>query len=71
VDLCKFKASLVYRESSRTARATQRKPVSQNKNDLPLLINVTLCKQAILDNSIEQTKQQASSFIDCSCKLGI
>ena len=30
-DLCEFKASLVYRESSRTARATQRNPVSQNK----------------------------------------
>ena len=32
VDLCEFKASLVYRASSRTARAvTQRNPVSKNK----------------------------------------
>jgi hypothetical protein len=27
-----FEASLVYRVSSRTARATQRNPVSKNKN---------------------------------------
>jgi hypothetical protein len=26
VDLCEFKASLIYRVSSRTARATQRNP---------------------------------------------
>jgi hypothetical protein len=32
VDLCEFEASLVYRVSSRTARATQRNPVSENKN---------------------------------------
>jgi hypothetical protein len=31
VDLCEFKASVVYRVSSRTARATQRNPVSKNK----------------------------------------
>ena len=29
VDLCKFKVSLVYRGSSRTARAIQRSPVSK------------------------------------------
>jgi hypothetical protein len=29
--ISEFKASLVYRVSSRTARATQRKPVSKNK----------------------------------------
>jgi hypothetical protein len=29
--ISKFKASLVYRVSSRTARATQRNPVSKNK----------------------------------------
>ena len=29
-DLCEFKASLVYRESSRTARATQKSPVLKN-----------------------------------------
>jgi hypothetical protein len=32
VDLCEFKTSLVYRASSRTARVTQRNPVSKNKN---------------------------------------
>ena len=32
VDLCEFKANLVYRVSSRTVRAVrQRKPVSKNK----------------------------------------
>ena len=30
-NLCEFEASLVYRVSSRTARATQRNPVSTNK----------------------------------------
>jgi hypothetical protein len=31
VDLCEFEASLVNRASSRTARVTQRKPVSKKK----------------------------------------
>jgi hypothetical protein len=31
VDLCEFKASLIYRASSRTARVTQRNPVLKNK----------------------------------------
>jgi hypothetical protein len=31
VDLCEFEVSLVYRASSRTAKAVQRKPVSTNK----------------------------------------
>jgi hypothetical protein len=31
-DLCKFKASLVYRASSRTARDTQRNPVSKKRS---------------------------------------
>ena len=30
VDLCEFKASLVYKMSSKTARATQRNSVSKN-----------------------------------------
>jgi hypothetical protein len=33
VNLCEFWASLVYRVSSRTARATQRNPVSKNKTN--------------------------------------
>jgi hypothetical protein len=32
MDLCEFEASLVYRVSSRTARATWRNPVLKNKN---------------------------------------
>ena len=35
VDLCEFEASLVYRVSSRTARATQRNPVSKTKTNQP------------------------------------
>jgi hypothetical protein len=35
VDLCEFKASLVYRVSSRTARATQRNPVSKKHKQIP------------------------------------
>jgi hypothetical protein len=30
-DLCEFKASLVYKSSSRRARATRRNPISKNK----------------------------------------
>jgi hypothetical protein len=33
VDLCEFGDSLVYRVSSRTARATQRDPVSKTNNN--------------------------------------
>jgi hypothetical protein len=33
--ISEFKASLVYRVSSRTARAIQRNPVSKNKNKKP------------------------------------
>ena len=32
MQISEFQASLVYRVSSRTARATQRKPVSKNQN---------------------------------------
>ena len=32
-DLCEFKASLVYKLSSRTNRATQRNPVLKNKTN--------------------------------------
>ena len=31
-DFCEFKASLVYRVSSRTAKATQSNPVSKNRD---------------------------------------
>ena len=31
VDVCEFQASLVYRASSRTAKTTQRNPVSKNQ----------------------------------------
>ena len=34
MDFCEFEASLVYRVSSRTARATQRNPVSKTKTKI-------------------------------------
>jgi hypothetical protein len=34
MDLCEFKVSLVYKVSSRTARATQRNPVSKKKKKI-------------------------------------
>jgi hypothetical protein len=34
--LCEFEAGLLYRASSRTARAIQRNPVSRNKNQTNL-----------------------------------
>jgi hypothetical protein len=44
-DLCEFKASLVYRVSSKTVRATQRNPVSitkqnNNNNNKTLIVNI-------------------------------
>jgi hypothetical protein len=37
--ISEFKASLVYRVSSRTARATQRNPVSKNKTKQIIITN--------------------------------
>ena len=37
VDFCEFEVSLVYRENSRTARATERNTVSKNKTKYVLL----------------------------------
>ena len=38
--IAELEASLVYKESSRTARATQRNPVSKNQKEIPSLKNV-------------------------------
>ena len=35
---CTYEASLVYRVSSRTAKATQRNPVSKKKNTIKIII---------------------------------
>ena len=35
-NLCEFKVNLVYRVSSRTARPTQRNPVSKNQNKIKI-----------------------------------
>jgi hypothetical protein len=63
--ISEFKASLVYRVSSRTARVTQRNPVSKNKNNhntvshdqklglfltsLMCFIYVLICKASVED----------------------
>jgi hypothetical protein len=41
--ISEFEASLVYRVSSRTARATQKNPVSKNKNKKQKTRNANCC----------------------------
>ena len=41
-DLCEFKASLVYRVSSRAAKSRQRDPVSKNQKTTKRIIPVNL-----------------------------
>ena len=41
--ISEFKASLVYRVSSRTARATQRNPVSKNNNNKKSMYVLSQC----------------------------
>jgi hypothetical protein len=42
-DLCEFEASLVYRMSSRTARATQKNPVLKNKQTNKIYMYLCVC----------------------------
>jgi hypothetical protein len=51
--ISEFKASLVYRVSSRTARATQRNPVLKNQKN-----KKTKTKQTKTKKTNKQTKQQ-------------
>ena len=44
MDLCEFRASLVYRVSSRSPRATQRKPVSNKTEQNKMNIKITAYK---------------------------
>jgi hypothetical protein len=53
--ISEFKASLVYRVSSRTARATQRNSVSKNQNPKP---NQTKTKQKTKTKTKELHKPQ-------------
>ena len=50
-DLCEFEASLVYRGSSRTARATQRNPVLKNKQKTKKSVMVSV-SVLVTSNSI-------------------
>jgi hypothetical protein len=57
VDLCAFEASLVYKASSRTARATQRNPISENlTNQQPTNQNRT--------NKTKQNKKKTQIFFE-------
>jgi hypothetical protein len=51
--ISEFEASLVYRVSSRTARATQRNPVSKNKNKKPN------------QNKTRYTKSKEEKMVNC------
>ena len=42
MDVCEFKANLVYRASSKVARAIQRDPFSKKKKDIKLYRNEIL-----------------------------
>ena len=52
---CEFKASLVYVENSRTARTTERNPVSKKPKTNPKTTTVTTTKQT--NNSAKQIKK--------------
>jgi len=56
VDLCEFKASLVYRVSFRTARATERKAVLKTKTKPTNQTN-------------KQKKQMKKAGLNCCCFL--
>ena len=55
--LCEFKASLVYRASSRTARATQRNPVLKNQKTKPTknIMNMYVYLVVSLNTAIHKT----------------
>jgi len=73
MDLCEFKTSLVYRVSSKTARATQRNPISKkNENKYkkemsePTMEHVSVRQKCKLDNNrlreVSQTQDRQSWF---------
>ena len=41
-ELCEFEATLVYRDNSRTAKATQKNPVLNNNNNININNNNTI-----------------------------
>jgi hypothetical protein len=69
-DLCEFKGSLLYRPSSRTARATQRNPVSkQNKQKQKKPQNTQISKQI---NKTHKIRKYRLFLVDSLCaKLAI
>jgi hypothetical protein len=58
--ISEFKASLVYRVSSRTARAAQRNPVSKNKTKIR---NICVPKREIRQN--KQPREREDVFANC------
>jgi hypothetical protein len=63
--ISEFKVSLVYRVSSRTARATQRNPVSKNKNQKTNKQKKTKTKK----QKSKQTKKQTTTTTTTTTKL--
>jgi hypothetical protein len=75
VDLCEFKSSLVYIESSRTTRATHRIPVLQNKTtniqkEWPLEAHVIECLVTREWNSLRGL-EGLGGFVGGSVLLGV
>ena len=58
MDLCEFKASLVYRASSRTAKAAQRSPVSKNKKKKATAFICSLISAAVLQQHSEKNNKR-------------
>jgi hypothetical protein len=56
-----FEASLVYRVSSRTARATQRNPVSKNKQTKQNKKEIILCKLSLSRHAPSSRKNKCRS----------
>jgi hypothetical protein len=53
--ISEFEASLVYKVSSRTAKATQRNPVSKNKTKQNKKDSLTSCPQELSFLAVEDT----------------
>jgi len=78
VDLCEFKASLVYRVTSRTARATQRSPVKKERRGeerrgrkrSPLRTHNSLCSARLgIENLARWRDEKGQAVVVTFCVL--
>jgi hypothetical protein len=65
-----FEASLVYKVSSRTARAIQRTPVSKKQTKKTTTTKTTTTKQNKHTNKKPNRQPIASCYVDQACFLG-